>query len=256
MRPRRVTALLGAGMFLLVLACGASGDPLATNMGEVLRAPSTAHPLGTDELGRDVLARLAHGAVATLGTAGTALAAAVLLGSLAGCATGWSSSPVSALVRAGVDVATALPPLIVALVTALIAGPSTTALLLALAGVGWLPFARNADAMTAQLRARNWVLAHRALGASRLRIWRRSLLPFLAPATGALAVVRLPALVNTVAALGFLGLGPPPPRPEWGAMIAESVDHLGTAPWLLAAPVLALVAVQTIVSACVARPGE
>ncbi|WP_258348524.1 ABC transporter permease [Saccharopolyspora gregorii] len=253
MRARRRAALVAAGIGVAVLGVGLTGDPLVTDMGAVLRAPSLAHPLGTDELGRDVLARLAHGALLTLGTAGSALVVAVLLGLLAGCATGWSSSPVAALVRAGVDVATALPPLIVALVTTLIAGPSTAALLLALAGVSWLPFARQADAMTAQLRTRNWVLAHRALGAGRLLIWRRSLLPFLAPAAGALAAVRLPALVNTVAALGFLGLGPPPPRPEWGAMIAESVDHLGTAPWLLAAPVLALVAVQTIVAALAAE---
>ncbi|MFR9728830.1 ABC transporter permease [Saccharopolyspora sp. MS10] len=253
MSPRRTAALVAAGLALLLLALGWAGDPLATDMSAVLRAPSVAHPLGTDELGRDVLARLAHGAVVTLGTAGTALAASALLGVLAGCATGWSASAPAGLVRAGVDVATALPPLIVALVTTLIAGPSAVALLLALAGVGWLPFARQADALTAQLRTRDWVLAHRALGASRTRIWRESLLPFLAPATGALAAVRLPALVNTVAALGFLGLGPPPPRPEWGAMIAESVDHLGTAPWLLAAPVLALVAVQAIIGAALPR---
>ena len=175
--------------------------------------------------------------------------AALWAGVLIGIATGWSAGRAALLVRSLVDVAVAVPPLIVALVTVLVSGPSTAALLLALIAVGWLPFARQADALVAELRTRNWVLAHRALGAGRVRIWRGSMLPFLAPATGALAGVRLPAMVNTVAALGFLGLGPPPPNPEWGAMIAESVEHLSTAPWLLLSPVVALVCAQVLVAA-------
>lgn len=246
------------GALLLVLGAGLPRDPIGTDMGAVLRPPSAAHPLGTDELGRDLLARLAHGAITTLGTAGVALAAAVVIGVLAGAATGWSGGRAAVLVRSAVDVAAALPPLLVALVAVLVLGPSSGALLLALAAVGWLPFARQADSVVSGLRGRNWVLAERALGAGAPRIWR-GMVPFLGPSTAALAGVRLPAMVNTVAALGFLGLGPPPPSPEWGALIAESVDHLSTAPWLLLAPVLALIAVQVLAAPgqrCAAAPGQ
>ncbi|MFD0923016.1 ABC transporter permease [Saccharopolyspora rosea] len=240
--------LLGA-VLLVLLVLGLTGDPLATDTRDVLRPPSTGHLLGTDELGRDVLARLAHGALATLGTAGAALAVSAVVGLAVGAATGWRGGRGAAVGRALVDVAAAVPPLLVALVAGLVAGPGRTTLLLAMVAVGWLPFARQADALTAALRTRQWVLAHRALGAGTARIWTRSLLPELLPTAGSLALLRVPALVNTVAALGFLGLGTPPPAPEWGAMIAASVDHLGAAPWLLAAPVVALVAVQTLVSA-------
>lgn len=246
---RRVGGWTAGCVLAVTCGTGFTRDPLRTDLSSVLLAPSPAHPLGTDDLGRDVLARLAHGAVSTLATAGVALVVSALLGVLIGIATGWSAGRAAPLVRSLVDVAVAVPPLIVALVTVLVAGPSTAALLLALIAVGWLPFARQADALVAELRTRNWVLAHRALGAGRVRIWRGSMLPFLAPATGALAGVRLPAMVNTVAALGFLGLGPPPPNPEWGAMIAESVEHLSTAPWLLLSPVVALVCVQVLVAA-------
>ncbi|WP_433872291.1 ABC transporter permease [Saccharopolyspora sp. CA-218241] len=231
------------------VAVGLLGDPLATDMRAVLLPPSPEHPLGTDALGRDVLARVAAGAVTSLGAAGLALVVSALIGLAVGAATGWSGGRGAAVVRALVDVAAALPPLIVALVAGLVAGPGWTTLLLALIAVGWLPFARQADALTASLRTRQWVLAHRAMGAGTLRIWWRSLLPELLPPVGALAVVRLPALINTVAALGFLGLGPPPPAPEWGAMLAASVDHLGVAPWLLAAPLAALVVAQFLIAA-------
>lgn len=235
-----------AVVVLALLVTGFLRDPLATDMSGVLRAPSLAHPLGTDELGRDVLARLAHGVPATLGSAGVALVVSALIGLAAGAATGWGGGRIAVLVRAFVDVLVALPPLIVAMIVSLVAGPGSTTVMLALIAVGWLPFARQADSLAAPLHRQQWMLAHRALGASPPWIWRHAVLPALAPPTAALAVVRLPAMVNTVAALGFLGLGPPPPSPEWGAMLADSVDHLAAAPWLLLAPVGALIAVQAV----------
>ncbi|KAA5830510.1 ABC transporter permease [Saccharopolyspora hirsuta] len=240
---------------LVLLVVGFVRDPLATDMTGVLRAPSFAHPLGTDELGRDVLARLAHGVPTTLGSAGIALVLSALLGLAAGAATGWGGGRIAVLVRAFVDVLVALPPLIVAMVVSLVAGPGNATVLLALVAVGWLPFARQADSLAAPLQRQQWMLAHRALGASSPWVWRHAVLPALAQPTAALAVVRFPAMVNTVAALGFLGLGPPPPSPEWGAMLADSVNHLGTAPWLLLAPVGALIAVQAV-AARLARPDQ
>lgn len=241
---------------LLGVVLGIVRDPWATRMRAVLEAPTWAHPLGTDELGRDVLARLAHGAPATLGTAGLALVMSGILGLAVGFITGWGGGRLAGIARAFIDVTVALPPLLVALVAGLIAGPSRGTLLIALVAVGWLPFARQADALTATLRREPWVEAHRAVGASTRRLWWRTVLPRILPSGMALALVRLPALVNTVAALGFLGLGPPPPAPEWGAMIAESVNHLGTAPWLLLGPVIALVAVQTILAGFTGRFGR
>nr|WP_228047650.1 ABC transporter permease [Saccharopolyspora sp. HNM0983] len=217
-------------------------------MAAVLDGPSAQHPLGTDELGRDVLARLAHGAPLTLGAAGAALLLSVLIGVFVGGLTGRSGGRIAVLVRGLIDVAVALPPVLVAIIAGLIGGPGRITLVFALVSVGWLPFARQVDAQVAAVRGEPWVRAHEALGASPVRVLRVSVLPAVLPAVGALAVVRLPALINTVAALGFLGLGPPPPSPEWGAMLAESVDHLETAPWLLLAPLLAVLAVQTLLA--------
>ncbi|GAB2743692.1 hypothetical protein GCM10027174_16790 [Salinifilum aidingensis] len=244
-----------AALLALCSTAGMLRDPWRTRMGAVLQPPSARFPLGTDELGRDVLARLAHGAPATLGTAVAALVVSAAVGVLVGCATGWSSGRGARVVRAVVDVAVALPPLLVALVASLVAGPGRGTLLLALVGVAWLPFARHTDALTTALRSEPWVAAHRAVGAGTGRIWWRSILPRVVPASAELAVLRLPALVNTVAALGFIGLGPPPPSPEWGAMLAESVNHLGTAPWLLLVPVVALVLVQVLLAGLAGRGG-
>lgn len=244
-RPVRLGLLVAV---LAVLVAGWLRDPLRTDMAAVLDGPSAQHPLGTDELGRDVLARLAHGAPLTLGAAGGALVLSVLIGVVVGALTGRSGGRMSVLVRSLVDVAVALPPMLVAIVAGLIGGPGRGTLLFALVAVGWLPFARQTDSLVSALRGEPWVRAHEALGASRLRVLRVSVLPAVLPSVGALAAVRLPALVNTVSALGFLGLGPPPPSPEWGAMLAESVDHLETAPWLLLVPVLALLAVQALLT--------
>lgn len=247
-----------AGLAAVLAVCFVAGmlrDPWRTRLGSVLQPPNARFPLGTDELGRDVLARLAHGAPATLGTAVAALVVSAAVGVLVGCATGWSSGRGARVVRAVVDVVVALPPLLVALVASLVAGPSRVTLLLALIGVAWLPFARHTDALTAALRSEPWVTAHRAVGASTGRIWWRSILPRVVPASAELAVLRLPALVNTVAALGFIGLGPPPPSPEWGSMLAESVDHLVSAPWLLLVPVVALVLAQVLLASLAGRDG-
>ncbi|MGW6024113.1 ABC transporter permease subunit [Streptomyces sp. NPDC055099] len=229
--PSRLPLLYG-GVLLGVILLGLVRDPLALDTAARLQAPSLAHPFGTDALGRDVLARVGHGALHTLalalGISAFALVAGVLLGLLPRF-----SGPL-------LDTLNAIPPTLAGLLVAGVAGSGAATPAIAVAAVAWVPLAAHTAALLLQERATLHLTATRSLGAGRRHQLRHHLLPAVLPPVTRHALLRLPAVALALAALGFLGLGAQPPSPEWGLLLAENQPYAERAPWALLAPAAAL----------------
>ncbi|GIF96106.1 ABC transporter permease [Catellatospora citrea] len=208
-----------------------AGDPLAADPLNVLRPPDAAHWFGTDHLGRDVFDRVVHGArhSLTIGVAATAIAvgAGVLLGLLAGMAHRLAGE---ALTRS-FDALSAFPLLLLALLFIAITGPGTGSLIIAI-GVATMPHhARVVRAQTLLVRRAGYVEQAVSFGTSRTRLVLRHVLPNVLGPVPVLAVIGLGEAILAAAGLSFLGLGPQPPAPEWGAMLAENRSYLRIAWW-------------------------
>ncbi|GAB2932365.1 ABC transporter permease subunit [Streptomyces heilongjiangensis] len=231
-RTRPALPLTLAVLLLVTIGWGPLRDPYAVDTTARLLPPSWAHPLGTDGLGRDVLARLGHGAATTVGTAAAvcalSLLAALALGFLPRVAEGAS------------DIANALPPVIAGILVAAAAGPGTRGAALAVALISWPPLAAHAAALVQEVRASTFLTAQRAIGASPWWILTRHVLPSVAAPVTRHAVLRLPGIALALASLGFLGLGAQPPTPEWGLLLDESRAYVERAPWAALAPAVAL----------------
>ncbi|MFJ6444009.1 ABC transporter permease subunit [Streptomyces sp. NPDC091649] len=226
-----IPAVLGT-LLLGAIGWGLFRDPYAVDTAARLAPPSWANPMGTDGLGRDVLARLGHGAASTVGTAAAvcllSLVVALALGFLPGIAAG------------AADIANALPPVIVGILVAAAAGPGTGGAALAVALISWPPLAAHAAALVREVRASAFLTAQRAIGAPPLWILTRHVLPSVAAPVARHALLRLPGIALALASLGFLGLGAQPPAPEWGLLLDESRAYVERAPWAALAPAAAL----------------
>ncbi|QNP69188.1 ABC transporter permease subunit [Streptomyces roseirectus] len=229
---RRLPPLLYGGLLAAVVAAGLARDPLAIDTTRRLEAPSPAHPFGTDALGRDLLARVAHGAFDTLLLAGGISLAAYLIGVLLGLAPR-VSGPL-------VDTVNAVPPVLAALLVAAAWGSGVSTPALAVTVVAWAPLAAHTSALLAQEKAAVHLAATRALGAGRAHLLRRAVLPAVLPPVARHAALRLPGNALALATLGFLGLGAQPPSPEWGLLLAENQPYAERAPWAVLAPAAAL----------------
>jgi peptide/nickel transport system permease protein len=149
-----------------------------------------------------------------------------------------------ALIRVA-DLLAALPTILVGLIAAAVLGPGLPSVLAAVCLVGWTPFARQAHHLTVRESGRDYVTAARSLGAGRVRVLARHILPNISGPLLAHVYLRFAGTLLTVSGLSFLGLGAQPPTPEWGAMVAEGRDYLFTAPHLVLAPAAAVVLVAT-----------
>ncbi|MFF3327997.1 ABC transporter permease subunit [Streptomyces sp. NPDC002888] len=232
----------GTALFA-VIALGLPRDPLALDTTARLQPPSPSHPFGTDALGRDMLARIAHGALDTLALALAISAAALLTGVVLGLLPRLSGPLV--------DTVNAVPPVLVALLVAAAwgSGPLTPAL--AVTAVAWAPLAAHTSALLRQERATLHLTATRALGAGPWYVLRHELLPAVLPPVTRHALLRLPGVALALASLGFLGLGAQPPSPEWGLLLAENQPYAERAPWSVLAPaaVLALLGALAVAAA-------
>ncbi|RFU83483.1 ABC transporter permease subunit [Streptomyces triticagri] len=229
--PSRLPLLYG-GLLAAVVALGLLRDPLAVDTGARLAAPSGAHPFGTDALGRDVLARIAHGALDTLAIALAISAFALLTGVLLGLVPRFSGPLV--------DTLNAVPPVLAGLLVAGAAGSGAATPALAVAAVAWTPLAAHTSALLRQERATLHLAATRSLGAGPGHLLRRHLLPAVAGPVTRHALLRLPGVALALAALGFLGIGAQPPSPEWGRLLAENQPYVERAPWSVLAPAAVL----------------
>ena len=239
--------LVFAALFVLALTVAAlapnllaHGDPLAASARDAFRAPSAAHWLGTDENGRDVLVRLVHGVRPSfvLGLAATALGLSlgVALGLSAGLGPRWLDG---AFMRF-VDVLLAFPDILFALVIITLFGQGLFNVVLAV-GIASVPrYARLVRAQVHALRHSGYVEAAVTLGHTRAGVVWRHVLPNAIKPVLLLAVIGIGGKLAAGGALSFLGLGAPPPAPEWGSMLAIGRNYLANAWWLVAAPAAAL----------------
>ncbi|MEN5083030.1 ABC transporter permease [Bosea sp. TWI1241] len=233
-------------VLLLPIAWGLTFDPVEGALRDSLRPPGFAFPLGTDHLGRDVLARIAHGFLLDIGLSLLVVALSFGVGTALGMVAAEVAGGLDRALSLLMDVTSALPQIVVALILAVHFGGGAGTLVIALAATGWVKYARIARAATFSLREREFVMAARVAGSGRLALLRRHVLPHLLPLFGGLLALQLGHTVLNIAALGFLGVGIQPPAPEWGAMIAEARPYLARAPWLAIAPGVFLFALTAL----------
>jgi ABC-type dipeptide/oligopeptide/nickel transport system permease subunit len=239
-------ALVGATLLALVafaaLAASwlAPADPLAGTLSESLRAPSTSHWLGTDVQGRDVLARVLHGARLSLAVGLVSQMVALGLGLVLGLAAGYYGRWVDASIMRLADVTLAFPPLLLLVAIAAAVRPTIPVVLLVIGLVGWAGMARVARGQTLVVRGLDYVQAARALGGPDWRIMFRHVAPNVLGPVAVAATLGVGGAIMAEAALSFVGLGAQPPTPSWGAMVAEGRDLLRAAPWVSLFPGLAI----------------
>ncbi|MFC0387454.1 ABC transporter permease [Muricoccus vinaceus] len=237
--------LIGAGLVLILVAMSIlpglfAGSPDAVVVTRRLEAPSAEFWFGTDETGRDVYARVVHGAGSTLGVVAAAVAVAGLLGGGLGALAGFAGRlPDRALSRAA-DALLAFPPIILGVVLASTLGPGARNLILALAIIYVPVFFRVARAAALMEAGRAYVEAARTIGFGEWAVLTRHVARNVAPVVVQQCIILFPLALQIQAALGFLGLGVPPPTPDWGASLQESRNYLTVAPWLAIFPGIAL----------------
>nr|WP_210408960.1 nickel transporter permease [Halorhabdus rudnickae] len=215
-------------------------DPATQALRTRLAAPSLAHPLGTDELGRDVATRLVYGARLSLGLALLVTAIRLVVGTVLGLVAGLAGGIVDASLMRLVDVQLAFPGLILALVVAGILGPGLGSIVLAISVVGWASYARVVRGSVLSVKNNSFVQSSKLYGTPRWRIAGRHLLPNVMNPVIVLATLDLGTVVISVASLSFLGVGAQPPTAEWGMMVNAGRDHLRSAWWLITVPGVAI----------------
>jgi peptide/nickel transport system permease protein len=238
-------ALVGGvlvGTFLLVGLLApvlAPHDPLRQDldrrMAPGLWAGDAAHPLGTDELGRDILSRIVYGARVSLLVGFIALIVMNVLGVTLGAAAGYLGGRVDAVVMRVMDVLLAFPYIILAIAIMAVLGQGVVNAVIAISVVYTPTLARIVRSVALQLREMQFVEAARALGGGGTRVLGRHVLPNAVPQVIVFSALSLGETILYIAALGFLGLGIAPPTPEWGAMISTGKDHLILGQWWLSA---------------------
>ncbi|HEX4994969.1 MAG TPA: ABC transporter permease [Methylomirabilota bacterium] len=239
---RRRAALVGA-VYLVLLIAGAllapvvaPYDPIEQDLGRMLTAPSSAHLLGTDDLGRDVLTRLLYGARLSLGAACLAVAIATLAGVPIGLVAGYLGGALDDALMRVIDALQAFPALILAMAIAAALGPGLFNVMVAV-GIVYTPrFARLVRGQVLSLREEPFVESARAAGASHARVLARHVLPnVVAPVVVQVSIgVAFALLAET--ALSFLGVGIKPPEPSWGTDVGRGYRFMRLAPWLVFMP--------------------
>lgn len=218
-------------ILLVLVATGLPRDPFSPQFIR-LQPPALDLPLGADATGRDVLARVAHGAVSTIGTAALVTLLSLVIGLGMGLMPRLAAGPI--------EVTKATPPTIAALIVVAAMGPGAVGALIAVTAVAWAPLAAHTAALVTEARAQPHVRIAPVLGVGALRLIPRSILPAVIGPVLRHAMMRLPGNALALAALGFLGLGPRPPSPEWGLILADALPYVERAPLAVLTPVAAL----------------
>jgi ABC-type dipeptide/oligopeptide/nickel transport system permease subunit len=239
-------ALPGAGIvtvFVVVAALApwlAPHDPTRGDLGNVLSPPTARHPLGTDELGRDLLSRIIHGARLSVAEGVFAVGLALLVGVPLGLVSGYLGGRSDAALMRLVDVLLAFPGVLLAVVIISVLGPGLWNAMLAV-GLYTVPmFARLTRGSTLAVKQEAYIEGCRAAGASAARIVARHVLPNIGASILVLAALRVAIAILTASSLSFLGLGAQPPSPEWGAMLSNGRNYVLIAPHLVLFPGLSL----------------
>jgi len=230
-------------LFLIVTALApllAPYDPIATDFANVLSPPTRTHPLGTDDIGRDILSRIIHGSRISLQAGLFTVAVALTVGLPLGLIAGFRGGRIDDLIMRGIEVILSFPTLVLALGITAVLGPRLIHALFAI-GIVFVPhFARLIRGQVLTVKENDFVAAAQALGASDVRVMRRHVLPNCLAPILVQSSFSIAFAILTEAALSFLGLGTQPPTPSWGIMLAMGRGYLEQAPWLGAFPGLAI----------------
>jgi len=243
---RSPSLIVGAALVTILVACATAGpfivhvDPDAIDLARALAAPSLAHPLGCDQLGRDVLVRILWGARLSLGVSVGVVTISAILGTLIGAAAALAGGRTDNLIMRGVDIVLAFPGILLAIALAAILGPGIVDLMIALVAMGWTGYARIVRGEILSLRERDYVVAAETLGARPARLMLRHLLPGVAGPLAVQATFGIGGIIGAETALSFLGLGAMPPTPSWGNMLDAGRAFLLVAPHLTTAPGVAI----------------
>jgi peptide/nickel transport system permease protein len=244
---RNRLAVLGAILLVFFVFCAvfadylAPYDPLQADLMNNLAPPSSQHILGTDELGRDLLSRIIHGARISLHLGVISVGTALVFGVLVGAVAGYYGGVIDQIVMRAVDIVLSFPTMLLAIMIVAVLGPGLTNAMIAV-GISLTPeYARLTRSTFLYLRELDYVQAARMVGASDPRVIFRHILPnSLAPLI-VQSTLNIATAILSAAALGFLGLGAQPPLPEWGAMLSKGRVYLMVAPHVTLYPGLAIV---------------
>lgn len=215
-------------------------EPTAQDLRNRLQPPSTTHPLGTDQLGRDMLSRMMVGARVSMRIGLVVVGISLVIGTVVGVVSGYLGGWVDEALMRLVDVLLAFPGILLALVIAGILGPSLTNVMIALAVVGWTNYARIIRGSVLSIKTEEFVQASRLIGLSRSKLVGRHVVPHVISPIVVLATLDMGYVILATAGLSFLGLGAQPPTPEWGTMLAGGRDHLRTSWWIVNVPGVAI----------------
>ena len=237
--------LVIATVMLWALAPGlfAGQNPVAGIAREKLLPPSAAHLLGTDALGRDLYARLVHGAVYSLSGAFVAVTVGLLVGTTLGLVAGARGGRVDILVMRLVDTLLAIPTLLLSLTIIVLLGFGTVNAAIAVGLASVANFARLTRSDVVRVRSADYVEAAYGSGGTFWRVLWRHVLPNALTSVIGLAALQFGTAILSISTLGFLGYGAPPPTPEWGLLIAEGRNYISRAWWLTTAPGIVVVLV-------------
>ena len=237
---------IGAVIVLVGIAAAIVGpfltqvDPATQELALRLAGPTSAHPFGLDELGRDILSRVLAGARISFLVGLTVVSVSSVIGTLLGTVAGYFGGVVDDVIGRVIDVLLAFPGLLLAIALVAVMGPSLGNVLFALTVIGWVGYARLVRGQVLRAREFEYVQAARALGAPTVRILWRHVVPTAMPAVVVQATLGMAAAIIGEAALSFLGLGVQPPTPSWGTMLNYGRAHLLDAPHLTIFPGLAI----------------
>jgi peptide/nickel transport system permease protein len=235
-------ALLTIALIIVALAAPLLSpyDPSVQDTSRRLESPSREHILGMDDLGRDVLSRIIWGSRVSLRVGFSVVILASLVGVSLGAISGYFGGAIDTLVMRVSDILLAFPGILLAIAMVAVLGPSLNNVILALATIGWVGYARLVRGQVLKVREMEYVTAARALGARSFRVILRHVLPNVINPVIVMATLGLAGAILAEAALSFLGLGVQPPTPSWGAMLTAGRRYLGLANHLAVYPGIAI----------------
>ena len=240
-----VSGLVLFGLIVLAALCApllTPHDPIQQSLNETFLLPgSPNHLLGTDALGRDVLSRLLYGARVDLRVGVLAVISPFIIGSLVGLVAGWFGGWIDAVIGRIIDIVIAFPFLVLVIALVFAMGPGTTSIYTAITLVGWVAYARIVRAQVLIAKEQEYALAAQASGIPTRRILLRHLLPNVVLQAIVFSMSDIVLTLLAIVTLGFLGLGVPPPTPDWGTMIQEGQQFILTKWYLSTIPGLAVV---------------
>ncbi|MBT3353047.1 MAG: ABC transporter permease [Nitrospinaceae bacterium] len=242
-------ALAGGIFVLLFIVVSLSApliapyNPILTDLDQALKAPSFSHPFGTDHFGRDVMSRIIYGARTSLliGVFSVLIAAAggILLGLLGGYFTGWTDT----LIMRGMDIMLTFPRILLSILLIAIIGTGMTNIMLAVGLFAIPTYARLVRSMVLVLKETEFVESARAVGSTNQRVLFRHIFPGTLGPIVVQSTFLIATSIRVASGLSFLGIGVPPPTPEWGTMLADARSYMALAPHLITIPGLSLMAV-------------